>query len=375
MNYFILSGEASGDLHAANLAKALYQQDDAAKIKAWGGPKLKEVGAEVTKTYDSLAIMGFVEVITKLPQVFSNLNQAVEEIQTFQADAVILVDFSGFNLRLAKKLRKSGYKGKLFYYISPKLWVWNARRVQSFIDYIDAVFCILPFEVPWYQEHGYSKAYYIGNPLMDEIAAFTPNPQFRSENKLNNKDIIALLPGSRKNEVQQILPKMLEVIPGFENHQFVIAATGNMVDLIKEQMAKAQVDLPLVMDQTYDLLVNSEAALVTSGTATLETALLGTPLVLDYRGNALSYHIAKAVVSIDYIGLPNLILNKEMVKELIQNNLTAKNQFDELNALLYNTQRQEDFQRDVQQLRQKVGGPGASQHAAKKMIAILNGTD
>ncbi len=374
MKYFICAGETSGDLHAANLAKELFHFDEKAIIQAWGGSKLEQAGVTVTKDYKELAIMGFVEIITKLPKIFSNLRQAVREIMDFNPDCVILVDFSGFNLRLAERLRKANYQGKIFYYISPKLWVWNQKRVKKFKKWIDAVFCILPFEVEFYKQHNYHHSYYIGNPIMDEISSFSPNKNFISQNNLPHKPLIALLPGSRSNEVQQIFPKMLEVVSNFPDFQFVVAATERMMDEILELQDKQHISLPIVVDQTYDLLVHSKASLVTSGTATLETALLGTPLVLCYKGNALSFRIAKALVSIKYIGLPNLIVDKEMVKELIQNDLTKENQTEELNRLLFDENRKQEFTSDVEKLKTQVGPSGASKRAAEKMIELLNET-
>jgi len=371
MNFFILAGEASGDLHAANLATALLHAEPSAELTAWGGDHLRKAGAEVTKDYEELAIMGFVEIISKLPTIFKNLRQAVDEILNKGIDAVILVDFSGFNLRLAKRLRKKGYTGKIFYYISPKLWVWNAKRVNSFKKYIDAVFCILPFEPEFYANHGYKHAYYIGNPLMDELSQFTPNENFLTENQLVQKPLIALLPGSRSNEINQVLPAMLETVSNFPDYQFVIAGVKSMKSLIEKQLSAANESLPIVYDQTYDLVVNAQAALVTSGTATLETALLGTPLILCYKGTAVSFWIAKQFVNIDYIGLPNLIMQKEIIPEIIQNDLTAERITNTLENLLQQGSELQTMRADFEHLKERVGEAGASEKAAKLILGLL----
>lgn len=371
MKFFFVAGEASGDLHTANLVKALATKDVHLQLRGWGGEKMKQAGVQLTKHYKDLALMGFLEIVSKLPTVFRNLKLACDEIIRWEADAVVLVDFSGFNLRLAKKLRKKGYSGKIFYYISPKLWVWNHKRVELFKSYIDHVFCILPFEVDFYKKNNYPSATYIGNPLMDEIEAFRPNTQFLHEQSLLQKPIISLLPGSRKNEIQSVFPRMLTVVNDFPEYQFVVAGVESVKEYIEEQLEKAGVALPVVYDQTYDLVCVSSLSLVTSGTATLETALLNTPLILCYSGNPISFAIAKYVVTIDYIGLPNLIVKKEMVKELIQTNLTREHLLLEMTALLKDEQRRVTFFNDVKKLQTEVGSAGASNRGANKMIELL----
>lgn len=372
MKFFIIAGEASGDLHGANLAKALLQQNSKIELQGWGGDKMQAAGVAIAKHYKDLALMGFVEVITKLPAIYKNFKAATQQIMTFQPDAVVLIDFSGFNLRLAKRLRKAGFTGKIFYYISPKLWVWNEGRVKSFKQYIDHVYCILPFEVDFYAKHNYDKATYIGNPLVDELEAFTPNSHFIDENQLTEKPIVALLPGSRPNEVNKVLPTMLKVVNQFPNYQFVIAGVDSMKKEIDEHLSKAELEIPVVYNQTYDLVVNAKAAIVTSGTATLEVALLNTPLVLVYNANAVSYFIAKNLVNIDFIGLPNLIMEKEMIKELIQNDFTTEKLANELALLLGDENHRNAFFSNQKQLQAKVGKEGASKRAAKHMINEIN---
>lgn len=372
MKFFLLAGEVSGDLHGANLAKAIYNQCAEATIVGWGGEKMENAQVQILKHYKELAIMGFVEVLSKLPTIFRNLKTATQFILENQVDAVVLIDFSGFNLRLAKRLRKKGYKGKIFYYISPKLWVWNSKRVQKIKADIDAVFCILPFEVDFYEKHQYKNAHYIGNPLMDEIEAFQQNDEFLAQNNLGEKPIISLLPGSRSNEVKHILPILLQVVHEYPEYQFVIAGVGSMKQLIEEQLKNASVDIPVIYNQTYDIVKASQFVLVTSGTATLEVALLGTPFVICYKGSETSYQIAKKVVNIDFIGLPNLILKKEMAKELIQSELTKENIQKELDLLMNKqSKRHNQFLQDQVQLSKLVGKAGASNNSAQIMIQLL----
>ena len=375
MKYFIVAGEASGDLHGANLAKAIAKQDAHAQLVGWGGEKMELAGVSVQKHYDDLAIMGFVEVLSKLPTIFKNLRVGVETVTDFQPDAVILIDFSGFNLRFAKQLRKKGYTGKMFYYISPKLWAWNKKRVKIFQQYIDAVFCILPFEVDFYALNNYNEAYYIGNPLLDEISVFTPNPNFKAEHNLTEQPIVALLPGSRAKEIELIFPVLLKLQNHFPDVQFVVAGVKSNETQLRNLMKQANTELPIVFNETYDVIHAAKAAVVTSGTATLETALLNTPLVLCYKGNQISFLIARALVNIDFIGLPNLILNQEMVKEFIQSDCTEEKIASELRLLLTNEQRRNQFFEHQSELSKRVGEPGASEQAAKIMLQLLNRTE
>lgn len=372
MKYFLLAGEASGDLHGANLAKAIFNQDKEAEIVGWGGDKMVKANVNVIKHYDQLAIMGFVEVLSKLSTIFQNLKQGVHFVNKFQPDAVILIDFSGFNLRLAKRLRKNGYKGKIFYYISPKLWIWNSARVKSIKKYIDVVFCILPFEVEFYNMHGYHQAFYIGNPIMDEIVEFTPNENFRVKNDLSDEPIIALLPGSREKEVRLILPEMLALVQHFPNYQFVVAGVKSLSKTMECSLRVAGVSLPIIYNQTYDVLYQAQAAAITSGTATLEAALLKSPFFICYKGNQLSYLIAKAMVNIDYIGLPNLIMNKEIVKEFIQGDCTVDEMKVELHQLLHNDIKRSTLSNQYDKLQDRVGRAGASNKAARLMYQKLN---
>lgn len=372
MKFFLLAGEASGDLHGANLAKAIRNCSPSSTIVGWGGGKMEAAQVSILKHYKDLAIMGFIEVISKLPTIYKNLKLATNYILEHNIDAVVLIDFSGFNLRLAKRLRKRGYQGKIFYYISPKLWVWNAKRVKKIKSDVDAVFCILPFEVDFYEQHNYSNSYYIGNPLMDEIEAYQKNEEFFVQNQLMNKPIISLLPGSRKNEVKHILPIMLQVVSSYPDYQFVIAGVASMKSIIESELSKVKLDLPVLYNQTYDLVHHSEFVCVTSGTATLEVALLGTPFVICYKGSEISYQIAKRLVNIDFIGLPNLILKKQIAKELIQHQFTKETLKQELDLFLNNQfEKKNQFYQNQTELTQIVGSAGASNNSAQLMIELL----
>jgi len=370
MKYFILAGEASGDMHASNLIKALQKKDPEAQFQAWGGDKSEAAGAELLKHYKELAIIGFVEVLKKLPTIFKNFKLATKQVLEFQPDAVILVDFSGFNLRWAKKLRKAGYTGKILYYISPKLWVWNSKRVKKIIAYIDEVYTILPFEVDFYNNHGYTHSKYIGNPLMDEINAFDANPNFIKENDLSEKPIIALLPGSRTGELKNMLPMMLEMTTSFSDYQFVIAGVDWLSDDYEKYLLSNK-NVTIVFNDTYNILSNAVAAVVTSGTATLETGLFNVPQLVCYRGNAISYAIAKQVVKVKYISLVNLILDKMALNEYIQRAMNLKNLTSELNALLTDETRRAQLKTDYEELAKRVGQAGASARAAEMIQTTL----
>ncbi|MBX2846337.1 MAG: lipid-A-disaccharide synthase, partial [Saprospiraceae bacterium] len=294
---------------------------------------------------------------------------ATKQVLEFQPDAVVLVDFSGFNLRWAKKLRKAGYKGKIFYYISPKLWVWNSKRVNKVKAYIDEMFVILPFEVDFYKEHGFDAVHYIGNPLMDEIASFQADDNFLDSHGIGEQPIVALLPGSRSGELKNMLPMMLDLAQEFPDYQFAIAG----VNWLKEDYPKyiGKHKIPIIFDDTYNLLANARAAVVTSGTATLEAGLFGVPQLVCYRGNELSYRIAKQVVNVAHISLVNLIMNGPVLKEYIQSEMNLSNLTTELRVLLADGPRRESMISDYAKLKERVAGPGASDRAAEIMARRL----
>ncbi|MDR1182335.1 MAG: lipid-A-disaccharide synthase, partial [Bacteroidales bacterium] len=314
MRYYIISGEASGDLHAANLVKQLFAIDNHAHVRAWGGDLLRAQGAEVVKDYKDLAFMGFVEVAMNLRTVLNNLSFCRKDIVDYNPDVVILVDYPGFNLRMAKFLHKQQIK--TFYYISPQVWAWHKSRIKSIKKYVDEMFVILPFEKEFYAKYQ-MNVHYWGHPLWDEIKNTAIDDDFKYKNGLDKRPIVAILPGSRKQEIQRMLPTMLEVSRKLEDYQFVIAGVEHHRNLYAS--LSGDVKVKVLFQQTYSLLANSYAAMVTSGTATLETSLFNVPEVVCYKGNYISYLIARNLIrGINFISLVNLIANKEVVKELIQ---------------------------------------------------------
>ena len=370
MKYYIIAGEASGDLHASNLIAEIKKKDKRAVFRGWGGDLMKAQGVELVKHYRMTAYMGFVEVAVNLRKVLGNIAQCKKDIVDYQPDAIILVDYPGFNLRIADFAHQKGFK--VFYYISPQVWAWKRRRVRRIKKTVDRMLVIFPFEEEFYKEYGVDVTY-VGNPLLDEMAKFgTANrSMFLRRNNLGEKrEIIALLPGSREQEVRRMLPTMLKVIPNFTEYQFVIAGVSSIwKDFYQKIMGNT--DVFLVMDQTYELLQNSSAAVVTSGTATLETALFTVPEVVCYKANHFSYLIAKWLIRVKYISLVNLVMDKEVVKELIQGALIEQSIKKELDLLLHNGKRQRQILEDYDELRERLGSEGASEKAASVIIADM----
>lgn len=363
--YYIISGEASGDLHASNLMKAILRKDPTAEFRFWGGDLMQSVGGTLVKHYRDLAFMGFLEVIQNLGTILKNIKFCKEDIKNYQPHTLILVDYPGFNLRIAKFAKSLGIR--VVYYISPQLWAWKEGRVETIKKYVDEMLVILPFEKDFYKKHGV-EAHFVGHPLLDAISGLKPIDanDFRRENGLNDKEIIALLPGSRKQEVRGMLGVMLSVVPFFPNYQFVIAGAPSLPKEFYNEFLTN--DVHFVSNKTYDLLRCSSAALVTSGTATLETALLKIPEVVCYRGSWVSYQIAKRLVKhIQYISLVNLIMNKEVVKELIQNDLNTKNLTQELHKILSEEPRTQMLA-EYDKLHLLLGGEGASDRAAEVVV-------
>jgi len=367
MKYYIIAGEASGDLHGSNLMKALKQKDPDAEFRFWGGDLMTKQGGTIVKHYRDLAFMGFLEVAMNLRTILNNIKFCKEDIQNNGPDVLILVDYPGFNLRIARFAKELGIK--VVYYISPQLWAWKEGRVEIIKKYVDEMMVILPFEEDFYKKHGV-HSHFVGHPLLDAISTLQDvnNEDFKRDNGLNEKEIIALLPGSRKQEVEKMLQIMLSVRPYFKEYQFVIAGAPSLPKEFYEKYVDDNVHF--VSNKTYDLLRCSRAALVTSGTATLETALLNVPEVVCYRGSKVSYAIAKRLVkNIKYISLVNLIMDREVVKELIQNDLNTNNLVEELTKILATEKRFEVF-RDYELLRQKLGGKGASDNAADVILKM-----
>ena len=366
MKYYIIAGEASGDLHGSNLIKALLKNDGEAEVRCFGGDMMAKAGASLAKHYKEMAFMGFFEVIKNLPKIFQNIKFCKSDIMAFGPDVIIFIDFSGFNLRIAKWAKQQGFNTN--YYISPQVWASRKGRVNQIKRDIDKMYVILPFEQEFYAENGY-EVEFVGHPLLDAIenTNLPEGSDFKSSNKLHpEKPIIALLPGSRRQEVQKMLTVMLSVQDHFSNYQFVIAGAPSLESDFYEPFIKNS-KVGYVSGQTYALLKNAHAALVTSGTATLETALFKVPQVVCYKGNWISYQIAKRIITLDYISLVNLIMRKEVVKELIQGELSTKNLTEELSKILRVTKRDEILS-DYDLLEKKLGGQGASERAAQLII-------
>lgn len=369
MKYYIIAGEASGDLHGSNLVASLRAQDSDAKIRAWGGEKMRRNGANVVKNYHDLAFMGFVEVLMNLRTILKNINFCKKDIAEFNPDAIILIDYPGFNLKIAKWAHKKGYK--VFYYISPQVWAWKRRRVYKIQKVVDKMLCILPFEKKFYDNYNVD-CQFVGHPLLDEIAKVNPvdKNKFYKANRLNpKKEIIAMLPGSRKQEVSRMLTVMLDVVKQFPNYQFVIACAPSLPVSYYKEIIGDKANVRLVVNRTYQLLQLSSAAMVTSGTATLETALFDVPEVVCYKANKISYIIARQLAKVRFISLVNLIMDREVVKELIQNDLTANNVTNELRSLLASSKRQKKLLEDYEELKAVLGNAGASDKAAEAIIS------
>ena len=342
MRYYIIAGEASGDLHGSNLIKQLQIGDPLATIQCWGGDLMQHAGAKLVKHYRDLAFMGFVEVVKNLPTIFANLQFCKEDIIQFKPDVLILIDYPGFNLRIADWAKKK--RIKVVYYISPQVWAWKANRVKKMKVSIDLMLCILPFEKDYYQKNWDWQVEYVGHPLIEviencrlkHIEAEAHNPDY----KFQIPNLIALLPGSRKQEIAKKLPIMLRVTSHFPNEKFVVAKAPGQEDLFYEPFLKGYPNVSVVKNSTYELLLKSKAALVTSGTATLETALFAVPEIVCYKGSNISYQIIKRLIKIKYISLVNLIMDKLVVKELIQDELNTINLKAALTNLLYNKEKQ-----------------------------------
>ncbi len=364
MKYYIIAGEASGDLHGSNLIKQLKIKDSSAQITCWGGNLMEAAGANLVKHYRDLAFMGFSEVIKNLPTILGNLSFCKKDILSFQPDVLILIDYPGFNLRIAEWAKQQGFK--VVYYIAPQVWAWKANRVKKMKQCIDLMLCILPFEKNYFKEQWNWEVEYVGHPLIEVIE------QFKATHQLESKPIVALLPGSRKQEIAKKLPIMLSVAPHFSQYDFVVAKAPGQEDAFYEPFLVGQTNVRVVKDSTYALLMQSKAALVTSGTATLETALFGVPEVVCYKGSNISYQIAKRLVKIKFISLVNLIMDKEIVKELIQDQLTTHNLVQALNKLLEKTDQQELLKKDYAELYQLLSAGGhASQNAGSLIMNFL----
>lgn len=369
MKYYIIAGEASGDLHGANLMKALYKEDSTADIRFWGGDLMQNVGGVLVKHYKELAFMGFVEVLFHLKTILNNIKICKADIADFQPDVIVFIDYPGFNLRIAKWAKMQGIK--THYYISPQIWAWKESRISDIRRDVEKMYVILPFEKKFYEDKHNFPVEFVGHPLIDAIHNHPTIDAgiFRAANQLNDKPIIAILPGSRKQEITKMLSVMLSVIDYFPDYQFVIAGAPSQELSFYEGFITNE-NIKFVSNKTYDLLRNSKAALVTSGTATLETALFKVPEVVCYKGSWASYQIAKRIITLKYISLVNLILDEEVVTELIQENCTTKNISTELKKILDPNFRQ-NLLTKYDELEEKLGGIGASTKTAQLIVGDL----
>lgn len=350
MKYYIIAGEASGDLHGSNVVKEILRQDKDAAFKGVGGDMLQQAGVKLLFGLDRLSFMGFYEVLKHLRTIRRNFTEVKDDILSFQPDSVVLIDYPGFNLRMAKWCKRKGFR--VIYYISPKIWAWNEGRVEKIRRYIDRMLCILPFEVSFYRKHQYLQAHFVGHPLLDVIEG-TRKPQQESF-------VIALLPGSRQQELKNLLPVMLETAIHFPEEQFVITGISRLKDLYPAELPE---NVKIIFDKTYDILQNSKAAVVCSGTATLETALFGVPQVVVYKTSWLNYQIGKRLAKVQFISLPNLIAEEKIVEELIQQDCSMGKITAELTRLLNSPHPLDYFK-----LMEKIGEKGASQRAAKLIV-------
>jgi lipid-A-disaccharide synthase len=369
MKYYIIAGEASGDLHGSNLMKSIYQEDSTAEIRFWGGDLMQKVGGTLVKHYRDLAFMGFAEVVMNLKTILNNIKICKTDILAFQPDVIVFIDYPGFNLRIAKWSKALGFKNH--YYISPQIWAWKESRIKEIKRDIDKMYVILPFEKTFYEDKHHFPVSFVGHPLIDAIQAhpLVDDATFRKENQLNDLPIIALLPGSRKQEITKMLSVMLSVADDFKEYQFVIAGAPSQEYSFYQQFITSD-NIKFLSNKTYDLLQHATAALVTSGTATLETALFKVPEVVCYKGNWISYQIAKRIITLKYISLVNLIMDKEVVTELIQDDCSTQRIKTELQKIL-DSENRKVLQENYTILEEKLGGKGASSTTAKLIVADL----
>ena len=371
MKYYMIAGEASGDLHGSNLIKELKKLDPLASIRCWGGDLMQQAGGELVKHYRDLAFMGFAEVIKNLGTIFRNFRFCKRDILAFQPDVLILIDYPGFNLRMAQWAKENNFR--VIYYISPQVWAWKESRVNNIKKFVDKMLVILPFENQFYQKWNY-KVEYVGHPLVQVVDNAIHQEQTNpvEVSPINQHNVIALLPGSREQEISKKLPVMLETSKAFPQYHFIIAKAPSLPDEFYDRLIAGYPQVRSVRNRTYQLLMQAKAALVTSGTATLETALFGVPQVVCYKGSPVSYQIAKRLVKIKYISLVNLIMDKEVVKELIQEELTVDNATKELRDILENPQRKFQIQQDYAALKKLLSQGGqASSNAAKSIYQFL----
>ena len=371
MRYFIIAGEQSGDLHGSNLIRGLNEADKNSEIFCWGGDLMEAAGAKLLVHYRSTAFMGFVSVVRNLGTIKKNLSLCKQQILELKPDVVIFIDYPGFNLRIAEFAKISGFR--TFYYISPKFWAWNEGRVKKVQKFIDRMFIIFPFEVDFYKKHGIAVEYY-GNPLVDEtekrLASLPQKSEIFRSIGMDPQPVIALLAGSRRHEVEMVLPQMKKLVKQFPEYKFILAGVKNIPEAFYRKIIGEE-DVTLVTDKTYEILVIAEAALVTSGTATLEAALLGVPQVVCYKAGFIEALIAWAVIRVKYISLVNLIMNAEIIRELVQYDLTERNLLSEFRSVLPGGGKREGIISGYAALKSRLGPSGASGRIAREMVEEL----
>ena len=367
MRYYIIAGEASGDLHGSNLIREIYQLDRNAKIKAWGGDKMQNAGAKIVKHYRELSFMGFYEVLKNLKTILKNIKFCKKDILDFNPDKIIFIDYPGFKLMIAKWAKKNNFNTN--YYIAPQIWAWNESRINAIKNDIDNLYVILPFEKKYFEEKHNFSVKFLGHPLLDSINQYhkSKKEDFFNKHKLSNKkEIISILPGSRRQEIKKILGVMLEVIEDFPNYQFVIAGAPN-IDLNFYQNIIQKKSVIVIENETYALLSNSKASLVTSGTATLEASIFKIPQVVCYKTSFISYFFAKIFVKIKFISLVNLIMEKEIIKELIQSKCSKQNIIKELKIVL-DLEKRHNLMSKYDKLISLLGSSGSSKRVAKDIV-------
>ena len=367
MRYYIIAGEASGDLHGSNLIKEIYKLDSNAKIKAWGGDKMQNAGAKIVKHYKELSFMGFYEVLKNLNAILKNIEFCKKDILNFKPDKIIFIDYPGFNMRIAKWAKKNKFNTN--YYIAPQIWAWNEKRINNIKDNIDNLYVILPFEKKYFEQKHNFAVKFLGHPLLDSIEQYKKSKKedFFIKHKLSNKkEIISILPGSRKQEIKKILGTMLKVIDHFPNYQFVIAGAPNINLNFYQNLIKNK-NVSIIKNETYSLLSNSRASLVTSGTATLEASIFRIPQVVCYKTSFISYFLAKIFVKIKFISLVNLIMDEEVIKELIQSKCSKQNIIKELKKVL-DLEKRHNLISKYDKLISLLGSSGSSERVAKDIV-------
>ncbi|WP_430972376.1 lipid-A-disaccharide synthase [Sunxiuqinia rutila] len=374
MKYYFIAGEASGDLHASNLIAEIVKQDADARLRGFGGERMERAGMQLTRHYREMAFMGFLPVLMNLRTIQKNFKTCEEDLLNFQPDVLVLVDYPGFNLRMAEFAKKHGIR--VFYYISPKIWIWKKHRIKKIKAFVDEMFTILPFETDFYKGLGY-EVNYVGNPVLDEVMSKPSKADFETfvkKHDLSGKPVLALLPGSRLQEIKSLLPRMLEAASAFTHCQLVVSAAPNIDRSIYDELLAGYPEACLLYNQSYEIMQQAKVAVLASGTVSLEAGILRCPQVVLYRmdGGALFYWLGKYLVKITWVSLVNLILRRMAVKELLQHQCSVKNIRAEVERLLTDEDYQRQVQRSYDELHQHLGQPGASQRAAAMMIQKLN---